>query len=87
MAVVHPDPAVQGSLEGGDAQEGHCLVMVDSLTNGTVYARMDEAIRDGASRCEATVAACPDALATLAGDGTAEEPYALPVAFVCPAAL
>jgi len=66
---------------GGDASDVNCAFAVDSLVDGTTYAKTTlVTAADAAPGCKPIlVVACSDAeRAALAGDGTAESPYILP---------
>lgn len=73
--------SMQGSWDDGTANDGHCLMAIDSLKNGTQYATMTDAIRGGVNYCGASfIVACKDQLTAptiLGGAGTSEDPYRL----------
>lgn len=81
MAVM---TSMAGSWEDGTASDGHCLMALDSLTQGTRYAQMDDAIRGGVNYCGAQfIIACDADLKDQTGAGTVADPYRLSSSTTC----
>jgi prepilin-type N-terminal cleavage/methylation domain-containing protein len=62
----------------GSPTDGHCLLMLDSLTAGSTWVTMKNALAGGINNCQASfVYACRASLQQLPGAGTSGNPYQL----------